>query len=814
MRLRSLAAAALLLLALGSVTPGLAAGADGLTMEAQPLLGGHARVGSWMAIGVHLRNDGPPIQGELRLAGGAQGRTRFGTTVDLPTQSDKTYVLYAQPPAFGRDLEIALVSGNQRVATTKAQFTVHDAAQPTIAVVAEKPGEVVSGIDLIPNQNAQTPTIIQITPEMLPDRVEAWGSLDRIIWQDVDSNRLTTPQLAALQDWIAAGGRLVIVGGTAGPSTLAAFPDTLMPYRPISTIDVAPSSLSSLIGAVPAGTADVPALAGDRGPGRVLATSGDRVVAAELPYGNGSVTVLGFDPTAKVFAGDGVHDLWRRLLPSGVASGSSLGDDTQLVSAVSQLPALALPPIEGLIVLLGAYILLVGPINYLVLKRLDRREWAWFTMPLLIGVFAVGAYAFGAVLRGSDVLVNEVAIVRGAPGTTDGTAQVYVGLFSPSRGTYQVRVPGGALLSAPISADFFGGDGTGSALDVLQGDPARVRDLAVSFGSLRTIRAETAVSVPLIDSDLHVTDNHLQGTIRNASSNTIEKPAIVLGSTVVLLDDLAPGASAKVDAALSPGAFGQQLSDRVVGPAFFGDATQFTADRMKLFIRHSMIDQLTMDPNFGVTNQLSADGPVILGWGSGGLLPVEVTGQTPKVLGNVLYYLPTTATVTGKTTFRGDLMRSTLISSDANFFGKDPYNINFGRGTATMAYRPIGFDGTLTPSALTFALNWGPDQIVSTQAKQIDPLPTIPPSCNGADTSQRPECGQANFDGMPSVELYDLGTAGWVRLPKMDAGVRYQVGDPTRYVDPKTGSVLVRFVNDRTDSVGFNFDLAVSGDIR
>src|SRR5262249_31918162 len=162
---------------------------------------------------------------------------------------------------------------------------------------------------------------------------------------------------------------------------------------------------------------------------------------------------------------------------------------------------------------------------------------------------------------------------RGAPGTTDGTAQVYVGLFSPSRGTYQVRVPGGALLSAPVSADFFGGDGSGSALDVLQGDPARVRDLAVSFGSLRTIRAETAVSVPLVDSDLRVVDNHLQGTIRNASSNVIEKPVVVLGSTVVPLEDLAPGATATVDSALSPGAFGQQLSDRVVGPAFFGDAS-------------------------------------------------------------------------------------------------------------------------------------------------------------------------------------------------------------------------------------------------
>ena len=39
------------------------AAADGLTMEAKALLGGHARIGSWMAVSVRLKNDGPPIVG-------------------------------------------------------------------------------------------------------------------------------------------------------------------------------------------------------------------------------------------------------------------------------------------------------------------------------------------------------------------------------------------------------------------------------------------------------------------------------------------------------------------------------------------------------------------------------------------------------------------------------------------------------------------------------------------------------------------------------------------------------------------------------
>ena len=173
----------------------------------------------------------------------------------------------------------------------------------------------------------------------------------------------------------------------------------------------------------------------------------------------------------------------------------SLADDQTIVAAVSNLPSLALPPIGGVLVLLFGYIVLVGPMNYLVLRRFDKREWAWFTVPALIVVFTAGSFAIGGLLRGSEVIVHEVAIVRGAPGTDSAVAQSYLGVFSPTRGSYQVRVPGDALLSAPMNGDFFGG-GTAATLDVLQGDPSRVRDLAVGFGSIRTIRAEASATVP------------------------------------------------------------------------------------------------------------------------------------------------------------------------------------------------------------------------------------------------------------------------------------------------------------------------------
>jgi len=431
-------------------------------------------------------------------------------------------------------------------------------------------------------------------------------------------------------------------------------------------------------------------------------------------------------------------------------------------------------------------------------------------MPVLIVAFAAGAYGFGSLLRGSDLIVNEVAIVRGSPGATEGAAQIYLGVFSPARQTYQLRVPGGALLSSPISGDFIGGEAAATSLDVLQGDPAQVRDLGVGFGSLRTVRAETAVTVPLVQADLRLEDGRLKGTVTNASNEILLKPAVVLGGTVAKLADLAPGASANVDIAMQAVQMGQQLSDKVVGPVFFGDPGQMGEDAARTYARHTIVDQLSFDPNFGLTGQLPADGPVILAWADRELLPVEIQGAVPRRTGNVLWFLPTSLSISGTTTFRNDLIRSTVVSSDAAFFNKDPFSINFGRGTAELSYRPIAFDGSITATQLAIGLNFGEPGFV-VDPKLIEPLPAIPPACDA--TTDGCQAGGKNFDGLPEVEVYDLTVAEWKRLPHLDSGSRYAVAEPGRYVDPATGTVLIRLVNENNDSVGFSLDLSITGEV-
>jgi hypothetical protein len=637
--------------------------------------------------------------------------------------------------------------------------------------------------------------------------------LDRLVWQDVDSNQLSAGQLDSLRRWIAAGGRLVIAGGTAGIGTLSAFADDLLPYRPTATLDVDPSSLASLLGPLPEGAATMPAMAGALLHGRALATSGDRVVAAELGYGGGRITVLGFDPTTSWLAESKAIDaMWRTVLPPRSGDSTLLGDDSQLVQAVYQLPSLALPPTAGLLGIIGAYILVIGPINYLILKRIDRRELAWITMPVLVLAFAAASFGYGSFLRGTDVVVNEVAIVRGAPDATEGTAQVYFGIFSPNRNTYRVDLPQGALLASPINGEAFGQGRT--TLDLVQGTgterPSQIRNLLLGPASIRIIRAQVPVAAPRMKATLALDEGTLKGTFENASDEILESVAVVLGGSVLSLGDVAGHETRTVSLPVRDNPFQIGLADQVVGASL--DTTSDAGVRRST--RYSMVQQLTYDPmgQFGGST-LPADQAVILAFGRGQVLDLDLGAETPRRNANVLYYVPVSIAISGKVTFSSGLLRTTVIDSDA-MFSSERSSMSMGIGTATVAYRPIPFEGTLTPSQIRFSLGQGGGVGPVGNGEEIEPLPSIPAVC--AEGGNLPEgCVQRRLDFLPEVEVFDRsGEGAWVRLPRLEAEASYSLADPARYVDPATGQLLVRFVNeDPQATVGFGFQVALVGDI-
>ena len=114
--------------------------------------------------------------------------------------------------------------------------------------------------------------------------------------------------------------------------------------------------------------------------------------------------------------------------------------------ALSTLPALDVPPAELLLVVIVAYILLIGPISYFVLRRIDRRELAWVTAPILVVLFTACSYGIGRTMKGGDVVVNEISVVRTTSEGGSATVDTFSGIVSPDRSTYDLTVEADALI--------------------------------------------------------------------------------------------------------------------------------------------------------------------------------------------------------------------------------------------------------------------------------------------------------------------------------------------------------------------------------
>jgi hypothetical protein len=784
-----------------------------VTVTAEAMLGRNVRAGDWVAVRVRLENAGPTVDGELRIASDEQGASTYGVVVQLAPGARQDHVLYGKAGFFGSRLRVTLVSAGSVVATADAPVEAGPVKVLGVYIVAERPEQLIGDLrESVGSRGGPSPEVVAIGPEDLPPRVEAWAGIDRLVWQDVPSANLAGEQLDALRTWVASGGDLVIVGGSTGTAALQGFPDDLLPYRPERVIDVPVTDLGDLLGNEPVGGTSLPALAGELQRGTALARSADDTVAARATYGSGSVTLIGIDPATSWLVGSAAAArLWGGTVPSSVPrADAGIQDDSFLLDALTNLPSVDLPRMDQLFLLFAGYVLLLGPVNYFVLRRLDRREWAWFTMPALALAFTLAAFMLGVLLRGTSVVINELAIVRGAAGTDRGIADAYVGIFSPSRATFDVRLAGGALISEPVIDQQDPGE---RPLDILFGDPARLRGFSVGFGELRGFRAESAVTTPRVDADLELVEDRLVGTVTNASDAPLDHVSVVYGDRLEIVGEMGPGETASVDLRPADGGVSRfSLAVQLLGRSDTDDAAAArTLASRSAIIRH-LVGGWEVGPRPSDTTLLEG-APVILAWRSGGVLDIDL-GVAADRMGDTLYVLPVLATASGPVTYSGGALAHSVVEIDAveGSGGRSGDHLHLDRGTMTLAYRPVGFEGVFQATELSVRLGWD-HEAPSVDATDLAPLPATEQPDDDDPIGPGPTDGPdvAGREPLPRVQLFDRLDGGWVEFEPLAPSETYRIADPERYVDA-SGTFLVRFVNlEPEPASGFSLEARLAG---
>ncbi len=687
----------------------------GLSMEARAAFDGYFKYGEWLPVWVELQNRGPDLVAELWVrVTGNRGTTVYASPALLPTGSHKRIPIYVLPNNFSHVLEVQLMANDDLLHTQEVPVKAQANISYLVGLVAPRRDSLtlISGASL-PGQE-RPKTLINLSLADLPERAAGLRSFDCLILNDTDTSTLTPEQKAALETWVDQGGRLVIGGGVGATRTVAGLPHTILPLSPSG--EVALGTLSALTDFAAGQAVLVPGpfvvATGDESQGRTLVAQDGVPLVRERAVGNGYVDFVALDLTASPFdAWTGTTAFWERLLSPGAAYPDWLPPDlsvrqmrsSQMAYALSRLPALDIPSIRSLGLLLTLYVVLVGPGNYLVLRWRKRLQWAWLTVPLLTLTFSAGAFGLGYSLRGADLILNRIAVIELRP---DGAAGVtsYLGLFSPTRRSYEVEVTESNLLS-PLTPDYnpweTGGVNVGSEMVFLQGEPGYVRGLTVNQWSMQTFMTEGSwADFGHIEGNLQVKDEALVGVLRNETPHTLLDAALVLGNRFVRLGDLRPGQEVPVTLELKdPG--DQSLSQPL---SFLLFQTQLTASEpggppreveLRRMVAESVFER---EAGFG---PLSSRAPIgsgswphgltLIGWLDEAPPKVRVAGRTPTQQTTALLYAPVTVRIStaGVISLPPGLIPGTLVEmpSEGGRCGPNETSIWLGRGAAKYEFQ-------------------------------------------------------------------------------------------------------------------------------
>ncbi|MGD0426109.1 MAG: hypothetical protein ABSC10_05255 [Candidatus Acidiferrales bacterium] len=98
------------------------------------------------------------------------------------------------------------------------------------------------------------------------------------------------------------------------------------------------------------------------------------------------------------------------------------------------------PRLRWLIIWLAIYVVVIGPINFFILRRLKRMEWGWATMCALAALFAAGFYLSGAARRPKNYTLDNATIYWMDGRSPVALEDVAVRVSTPERGDVRLAV--------------------------------------------------------------------------------------------------------------------------------------------------------------------------------------------------------------------------------------------------------------------------------------------------------------------------------------------------------------------------------------
>ncbi|MCT2534207.1 hypothetical protein NC661_10245 [Aquibacillus koreensis] len=398
-----------------------------------------------------------------------------------------------------------------------------------------------------------SPELLVLQEEDVPSEAMGLDLLDIIIINDYAVTQLPEEKQETIKNWVRDGGVLVIgseldlnqqLGSLADLAPLAITGketvETINTFNQLTEEQVFDIQQFELF------TGELSDVAS------ITYNENDIPLLVSQAAGKGTVVQLSYDLSHPAFANfeKGNNKIWQSIVSHLKSFGSQqqgyyYGDN--LISLSETFSTLANFKVTTLIILFVIYLVLLVPVLYFVLKRMDKREWAWVAIPAFAIISSIALYTTGAKDRLGEIQTNMVSIIAvNEQGVGSGKGSV--SFLSKQSGNYILSVDQ-ALNPFPAEGNFYGGEVAQEDIPVIytNTDKQHVRFLDVEFWSPRSAEIDMPYKeYGKFDTTLTYTDEELNGEVTNDFGHDFDELYLITGQRFEALGALKVGETREI----------------------------------------------------------------------------------------------------------------------------------------------------------------------------------------------------------------------------------------------------------------------------
>jgi hypothetical protein len=492
-------------------------------------------------------------------SGSASPPVVYTHPVVLAPNDRKVVWIYSRFPVSQTRARVVFRTDREEIAFAETDLRPLAPAESLVGVLRTA-GEQLTVPSL--SRDAQT-HVISVDADQMPPSWQGLSPCDMIIIPRVTERLLTDQREAALDRYVVLGGNILALTGRWTSSYQGTEIAKLLPaelsaptaYRlgPDDTLQPTDAAGTETTGS------DALLLAGVRlrPDARVVVETSGIPLLLSRRHGNGEILLWTGDWNNLLFSKANLP----RLISGYLATRTSLTvvqnqiNDRFLYFDYMGLlgggAASALPSPRLIFYILLGYFLLLGPLNFVVLWRLKRLEWAWVTMPLVVVLFGGGLLIAGQVLRGGQVIHRSFEFVSTVSGEERGRSDLLSLHFSASQGKTSLPKPADGTAQAPHVVWDRGDEsvrlsrlipssgmsvGSGSTLGTeftvsSEDGQTWLRDMPLRQWDSVFIRTEQAIELGgSVEVRLKAEDRTLKVEILNGTDRALQNPMIIIGN--------------------------------------------------------------------------------------------------------------------------------------------------------------------------------------------------------------------------------------------------------------------------------------------